>query len=212
MGVNELKKWNYAKLLSRPYNKKREIDRLQSLSQGDYIQFIIRKSEMRLPFHAIILDFEGNPVFMIGIMIDDTLLTFYIEDYEYRNELYQLLLNIFTILQDEVYFTFSDHEKEEIKKIYQYLEYQGEDLSKYISYDKIPIINLQLSKFESVLEALYSCHPEMKITGDALFRNMRLVNQLFYAKKFNEIVLHNHNCLENESIILKKRWLKLYTV
>jgi len=32
------------------------------------------------------------------------------------------------------------------------------------------LINLQLGKFESLLEALYSIHPEMKITGDALFR------------------------------------------
>lgn len=111
-----------------------------------------------------------------------------------------------------VFFSFSDHEKEEIGKICQYLECQDIDLTEYIQADQIPIINLQLSKFESLLEALYSIHPEMKITGDALFRNTRLVNQLFYAQKYGEIVTHNQNCLVNENIIFKKRWLRLYTV
>jgi len=42
--------------------------------------------------------------------------------------------------------------------------------------------------------------------------NNRLVDQLFYAHKYDEIVVHNQNCLLNESFILLKRWLKLYTV
>ena len=85
-------------------------------------------------------------------------------------------------------------------------------MMEYKEVDMIPIINLQLGKFESLLEALYFINPEMKITGDTLFRNNRLVDQLFYAKKYEEIVVHNQNCLINESIIFKRRWLKLYTV
>jgi len=86
------------------------------------------------------------------------------------------------------------------------------DLSTYRKIDQIPIINLQLGKFESLIEILYSISPEIKISGDALFRNHRLVDQLFYAHKYEEIVVHNQNCLVNEAIILLKRWLKLYTV
>ena len=39
------------------------------------------------------------------------------------------------------------------------------------------------------------------MTGDALFRNNKLVDKLFAAHKFNEIILHNQNCLINEYII-----------
>ena len=141
-------------------------------------------------------------------MVHTTLFTFYIKDFEHRSKLYLLLVEILTSIRDVTYFAFSDHEKQEIKKMYQYLECQGINLSQFISPEKIPIINLQLDKFES----LHSVQPDMKITGDVLFRNSKMVNQLFYAKKFNEIILHNRNCLLNEGIILQKRWLKLYTI
>jgi len=121
-------------------------------------------------------------------------------------------MKILSIFKNFLFFAFSTHEKEEIKKIYQYLEYQGVDISSCIEVGKIPIINLQLGKFESMLEALYSIHPDIRISGDTLFRNNRLVNQLFYAHKYEEIVVHNQNCLVNESIIFRKRWLKLYMV
>jgi hypothetical protein len=212
MGVNDLKKWNYAQLLTRPSDSTTMVNILENISREEHIRYIKKKVKISLPSRAVVLDFEGNPVFLLGIMLENILYSFYIEDYEYRNELYLFLMDMIDSLEKVVYFTFSSHEKEEIKRIYQYLGCQGKDLSKYITVDKIPIINLQLSKFESLLEALYSISPDMKITGDALFRNSRLVDQLFYAKKYNEIVTHNHNCLQNECNILQKRWLKLYTV
>jgi len=49
----------------------------------------------------------------------------------------------------------------------------------------------------------------MKITGDALFRNNRLVDQLFYAHKYEEIVVHNQNCLVNERSTITDLKLKL---
>jgi len=212
MGVNELKKWNYAHLLHKPCTEYDWITILKSLPRAETIHMKIHHSDLTIPPRAIILDFEGNPVFMVGIMINNTLLSFYIKGNEHKDEFYCFILQMLTSLKGAVYFTFSPHEEQEIKKMYQYLTYQGRTLSCYCTLEAIPIINMQLSKFESVLEALYSCHPQMKITGDALFRNTRLVDQLFYAKKYNEVINHNYNCLENESIILNKRWLKLYTI
>ena len=212
MEVNELKKWNYAYVINREFDHDMLIKELENIPRGDYIKLVKKMVATPISHHAAILDFEGNPVFMVGLMIYNTLFSFYIEDYDYKVELYLLLMRILSAFENLVYFSFSDHEKEEIKKIYQYLECQGIDLSIYIEVDQIPIINLQLGKFESLLEALYSINPEMKISGDALFRNIRLVDQLFYAQKYGEIVVHNQNCLVNESIILLKRWLKLFTV
>ena len=213
MGVNELQKLNCAAILNnKSFDYDNVIDRLESISKREDIYTTKTVVETSLPSRAIILDFEGSPMFLIGIMVHTTLFTFYIKDFEHRSKLYFLLVEILTSIRDVTYFAFSDHEKQEIKKMYQYLECQGINLSQFISPEKIPIINLQLDKFESLLEALHSVQPDMKITGDVLFRNSKMVNQLFYAKKFNEIILHNRNCLLNEGIILQKRWLKLYTI
>ena len=213
MGVNELQKLNCATVLNNKSSDHiRAIDYLESISKKEDVYTTKNITEASLPSRAILLDFEGSPVFLIGIMVHNTLFTFYIKDYEHRTTLYLMILKILSGVKNSIYFAFSDHEKEEIKKIYQYLGCQGIDLMKFIPPENIPIINLQLSTFESLIEALHSVQPDMKITGDVLFRNSKMVNQLFYAKKFNEIILHNRNCLLNESIILKKRWLKLYTV
>lgn len=212
MGMNELKKWNYAYQITRDFNYGEVIKELESIERGEHVNLAVKTTSTPIIHQATILDFEGNPVFMVGLMIFDTLFSFYIEDYEYKTELYVLLMKILSSFEDLAFFTFSDHEKVEIRKIAQYLECQGIDIMEYVEIDTIPIIKLQLGKFESLLEALYSINPRMKISGDALFRNNRLVDQLFYAQKYEEIVVHNQNCLVNESIIFKKRWLKLYTV
>ena len=213
MGVNDLKKWNHAKTLNEKIHDRTDtISRIESIPLKQGIHTNKAVADIPLPCHAAILDFEGNPVFMVGLMIGSTFLTYYIEDYKYRAELYLLLLTIISNSKEIIYFTFSDHERRELTKIYQYLACQGIELQEYSTIDAIPLINLQLTKFESILEALYSIQPEMKITGDALFRNTRMVDQLFYAKKYDEIINHNQNCLRNESIILQKRWLKLYTI
>ncbi|MFX1344148.1 MAG: hypothetical protein ACFFBC_00105 [Promethearchaeota archaeon] len=210
--MNELKKWNYAYTITRTFDYEKIIKELKSIDRGDHVKLVLKSLSTPIIHQAAILDFEGNPVFMVGLMVFDTLFSFYIEDYEYKVELYLLLMKILSSFECLVFFTFSDHEKIEIKKIYHYLECQDIELSKYTHIEEIPIINLQLGVFESLLEALYSINPEMKITGDALFRNNRLVDQLFYACKYGEIVVHNQNCLVNESIIFKRRWLMLYTI
>ena len=208
-----MKKWNHAQMISgNTSNRTDYISRIESIPLKKSIHTNKTVADTPLPCHAAILDFEGNPVFMIGLMISNVCVTYYIEDYKYRTELYLLLLTIISTSKDILYFTFSDHERQELTKIYQYVACQGIDLQLYTTIDAIPLINLQLTKFESLLEALYSIQPEMKITGDALFRNTRMVDQLFYAKKYDEIIRHNQNCLRNESMILQKRWLKLYTV
>jgi len=212
MEMNELKKWNYAYTITRDFDYERIITDLKSIERGDHVKLMIKTLSTPIIHQAAILDFEGNPVFMVGLRIYDTLFSFYIEEYEHKTELYMLLMKILSSFEGLVFFTFSDHERVEIKKIYQYLACQDIDLSEYIHIEEIPLINLQLGPFESLLEALYSINTEMKITGDALFRNNRLVDQLFYAHKYEEIVVHNHNCLVNESIIFAKRWLRLYTV
>jgi hypothetical protein len=213
MGVNDLKKWNHAKMLNgTSHNPTDTISRIESIPLKKSIHVSKTDADTPLPCHAAILDFEGNPVFMVGLMIGSTCFTYYIEHYKFRRELYLLLLTIISTSKEIIYFTFSDHEHQELTKIHQYLECQGIDLQEYNTIDSIPLINLQLTKFESIIEALYSIQPEMKITGDALFRNTRMVDQLFYAKKYEEIIRHNQNCLRNESIILQKRWLKLYNV
>lgn len=185
---------------------------MEKIPRSNHVKLI--KKTILEPFtqHAAIIDFEGNPVFLVGIMIYDTLLSYYIEDYDHKIDLYLVLLNTLKVASGFVFFSFSTHEREEIQKIYRYLELQGIDLSEYRCIKQIPLINLQNGRYESLLEALYSINPTMKITGDALFRDTRLVNQLFYARKYQEIVPHNQNCLENEGIIFQKRWLKLYTI
>ncbi|MFX1532487.1 MAG: hypothetical protein ACFFBC_15325 [Promethearchaeota archaeon] len=75
-----------------------------------------------ISYYVAILDFEGNPVFMVEIIVYNTLFSFYIEDYEYKVDLYLFLMRIFSTFKNIVYFTFNNHEKEEIKKISQYLE------------------------------------------------------------------------------------------
>ena len=210
--VNDLKKWNYAYTITGDFDYETVIEELKTIARGEHVNLVVKVLSTPIIHQAAILDFEGNPVFMVGLMVFDALFSFYIEDYEHKTELYLLLMKILSSFDGLVFFSFSYHEKEEIQKVYQYLEYQGVDLSAYRELDQIPIINLQLSKFESLLEALYSIHPKMKISGDSLFRNNRLVNQLFYARKYEEIVVHNQNCLVNESIIFKKRWLKLFTI
>jgi len=99
--------------------------------------------------------------------------------------------------------------------MYQYLQVQGEDISKFSFITTFPIINIQKSesKYESLTEAFYSIHPHSaKMTGDALFRNNKLIDKLFAAQKFNEIILHNQNCLVNEYLIFLVRWYKNYRI
>ncbi len=84
---------------------------------------------------------------------------------------------------------------------------KGFDLNKYHYLETLSVINLQKEKFESIAEAMFLSGSQNEFTGDLLFRNIKLINKLFITKKFDEIISHNHTCLLNESVILK-RWVK----
>lgn len=153
-----------------------------------------------------IIDFEGNPTFLCGLFLHDTLFTFYIENKTHLDTLYLTILEILRQTQELTLFSFSNHEKEEILRIYRYLEVQGYDLKDYKLIEDLPIINLQKEPYESLAEVIYFLHPKsIRTTGDSLFRNTKLVDKLYSIHKFEDIVAHNHNCLLNEGTIFLKR-------
>jgi len=219
-----MQKYNTAYQIEGHYDLSALIHRLEGLVKNTPIKFVKKRfsSETNnffntLPhnFKIAIIDFEGNPIFLCGLLIRDILLTFYIENYSHKNKLYKLILKILKIAGELTFFAFSDHERIELLKIYHYLKIQGEDVSDFSFIEKFPIINLQKdgSPYESLTEAIYSIHPHsLRSTGDALFRNSRIVDKLFRAHKFNEIILHNINCLLNEANLFLKRWYKNYKI
>ena len=112
-------------------------------------------------------------------MIYDTILTFYIETLFFRDELYLLILKIMNLTKNFHFFAFSDDERYELLKIYQYLRVQGHDMSIYRFIETVPLINLQNTKFESLTEAIYSINLNENSsisTRDALFRNSKQSN------------------------------------
>ena len=127
-----------------------------------------------------------------------------------------MYLTIFKILKvacDLSFFSFSDHERIELLNLYRYLQVQEIDLSTFEFFTTFPIVNLQKnnSKFESLQEAIYSLNSKAAaFTGDALFRNNKLVNTLFTYRKFEEVISHNINCLLNGALLFLKRWYKNY--
>lgn len=219
-----MQKYNTAYQIEGSYDFSALIHRLEGLVKNTPIKFAKKRfsSETNnffntLPhnFKIAIIDFEGNPIFLCGLLIQDILLAFYIEDYSHKNELYKLILKILKIAGELTFFAFSNHERIELLKIYHYLKIQGEDVSEFSFIERFPIINLQKdgSPYESLTEAIYSLHPlSLRSTGDALFRNSRMVDKLFRAHKFNEIILHNRNCLQNEAVLFLKRWYKNYKI
>lgn len=219
-----MQKYNTAYQIEGSYDFSALIHRLEDLIRDTPLKFAKKRYSSKtnnffttLPSHfkIAIIDFEGNPIFLCGLLIRDILLTFYIEDYSHKNELYKLILKILKIAGELTFFAFSDHERIELIKTYQYLKIQGEDVSEFSFIEKFPIINLQKdgSPYESLTETIYSLHPHsLRSTGDALFRNSRMVDKLFRAHKFNEIILHNRNCLQNEAILFLKRWYKNYKI
>ena len=82
------------------------------------------KLELSLPenLKGAIIDFEGHPIFLVGIMITDKILTFYIKNYAHIERFYFLILKVMKVLKELFLFSFSDYEKEELLKIYTYLE------------------------------------------------------------------------------------------
>ncbi|MFX1525480.1 MAG: hypothetical protein ACFFCC_18380 [Promethearchaeota archaeon] len=145
----------------------------------------------------------------MGLMIHNTILSYYIEDYQYNNELHLVILKAFSVICGMAIFCFSVYERQELLRIFTSLTEQGYDLSQYEFITSVPIINLQKNNFESVAEAVFSTNPEVRIVGDPFFRNIKIIDKLFTTGRIKEIGIHNCTCLLNESIILQ-RWMKNY--
>ena len=217
-----MQKWNIAHWIYGHYDFSPLIRDLENIKRDTNVK-IIKKviSGKEFPmFHPLpntykmaIIDFEGDPIFLCGILIQDIIFTYYRESPSFKNELYLVIIRALKIARKLTFFAFSDHERTELLKMYQYLQKQGYDVSEFEFIKKFPIINLQRveSKYESLTEAIYSINPNSAIlTGDSLFRNNRLVNDLFHTQKFEEVISHNRNCLLNESMLFQKRWYKNY--
>ena len=189
MEVNEMQKMNIANQIKTKNHS--DIDSvikiLENLEKSFNIKFEkeLKQNPLEEEYQICIIDFEGNPIFLFGIMIGKFILTYYIEDYQYRNELYIIIFEILKQSRIFPFFAFSDYERIKLLNIYRYLQVQGYDTSKYNFIEKFPIINLQKSDYESLAEAIYSLNiNSSKTTGDSLFRNSKLVIKLFAAKKY----------------------------
>jgi len=218
MEVNDLQKWNIAKKICGNYNFEALITQLKNIHRPSDVKLISITHDFQtkdtykpVPYQVVIVDFEGSPVILMGLMINDTILTYYIENYQYLNDFYMVILEVFSIARDLTFFCFSAYEQQEILRISTALSEQGYNLSRYNFIRLFPIINLQKEKFESITEAVFSTNSNIKFTGDPLFRNIKLISKLFFTKRFEEIISHNRTCLLNESLILL-RWLKYYKI
>jgi len=224
LNFDELKYYTIASQLFSDFNSDEIIKKLEKLVEEPTVYLVkekikqkTSKLEISLPnnLKGAIIDFEGHPVFLVGIMITDKILTFYIKNYTHIERFYFLLLKIMSVLKGLFLFSFSDFEKEGLLKIYLYLETQGYDLSEYEFIKGLSIVNLQENKYEALTEAVYSINPAdspIISTGDILFRNLKLIPKLFSAEKLKILIEHNRNCLTNETLILLKRWLKYYQI
>ncbi len=216
MEVNEMQKWNLANRIKEEYDHVSIIKSLEELERSPRVKFV-KKNLKKLKssaFKIAIIDFEGSPVFLCGIMIGDILLTFYIENYLHRDELYLVIFEALKRAKILSFFAFSDYERAELLSMYRFLRVQGYNVSTYVFIKKLPIVNLQNTAFESLAEAIYSISLNSKTitTGDSLFRNSKIVSKLFATNKFPEIISHNRNCLINENILFRKRWYKNYKI
>ena len=216
--INDLQKWNIAKEICTNYDANELIAKLSNIPRPEQVKFNSKKIDFQandiytsIPYRLVLIDLEGSPVILIGLMIHDSILTYYIEDYQYLNEFYIVILEIMFIARDVTFFCFSSYEQQELLRIYTFLSEQGFNLSKYEFIKNLSLINLQKDKFDSITEAVFSTNPNVSFTGDPLFRNIKIIDKLFMTKHLDEIITHNRTCLLNESIILQ-RWVKHYNI
>jgi hypothetical protein len=170
MEVNEMQKWNIVHRIYGHYDFSPIIRNLENIKKYDNIKTIkklISRKEFPIyqpsviNYKIAIIDFEGLPVFMCGIMIQNIIITYYIEHIAHKNELYLTIFRALKIMRDLTFFAFSDHERFELLNRYRYLQVQGYDVSEFRFIEKFPIINLQKieSRYESLQEAIYSISP-----------------------------------------------------
>jgi hypothetical protein len=218
MEINDLQKYNLAQEMATSYDADELIRTLNTIPKPLGVKLICKKIEFQtnepyspIPHKVALIDFEGSPAILMGILIHDTILTYYIEDYRHLNEFHLTLLKIFSVIRDLTIFEFSSYEHQELIRIHTSLSEQGYNLSDYEFIKTLPIINLQKDKFESVAEAVFSTNPKIRFTGDPLFRNIKVIDKLFLTGRIDEIITHNRTCLLNERIILE-RWVRHYNI
>ena len=217
MEINNIQKWLIAEKITKKHDFTPMINRLKNISYNDKIKAgittissINTNDYHPIPYQVVIIDFEGSPVIFLGVMIFDTLFTYYIESYEYIDMFHLFVLEFLYQTHELTFFSFSEYEQKEILNMSNKLIEKGYNLKEYQYLGDLLVVNIQKEKFESLNEALLSSG-NFFFTGDPLFRNIKLINKLFTTKKFNEIISHNHSCLLNESIILE-RWVKNYNL
>jgi len=220
MEVNELQKYLLANRIQSSFNSVSLIKKLENLELPSNVKCIKKEVAEKDHFKIVpenykigIIDFEGSPVFLCGILIHSSILVYYIEKLVDKIDLYLTIFKILKVTYDLIFFSFSDHERIELLNLYRYLRVQEIDVSEFEFIITFPIVNLQKnnSKFESLQEAIYSLNSKAAaFTGDALFRNNKLVNTLFTYRKFEEVISHNINCLLNGALLFLKRWYKNY--
>jgi hypothetical protein len=220
--LNTLQKWNIANRLASKFNYRNILFELKSKLSGLKIEInerIIDKLGCNNPSFSLgmtriaFIDFEGNPVFLCGILMYDTILTFYIKEKHRQNDFFLAILKVLVKTKDMAFFCFSEYERVVISNIFRTLQANGYNLSSYNCIESIPLINLQIYKFESLTEAIYSINFDSSVfTGDSLFRDKKIIDKLLLTRKFKDIVVHNQNCLQNACTIFLKRWLRDFTL
>lgn len=215
MEVNKLQKWLIAEKITEKNDLTPLVNRLKNISHDEKIKTRVKtitptntNGYSPTPYQVAIIDFEGSPVIFLGILIHDTLFTFYVENHEDLDIFHLFIVEVLHEIHQLTFFSFSNYEQKEILSISSTFIEKGYDLKKFEYLENLTVVNLQKEKFESLTEALLSSG-NFTFTGDPLFRNIKLVNKLFITKKFDDIVSHNHMCLLNESVILE-RWVKMY--
>lgn len=223
--MEELEKMNlYFDLLIKVGDFKKIIKKLDRFNPREDIKVVKDKFRnikqdhfIPIPYNlrAVILDFEGKPPFLLGLMIADRIFVFYINSRDNENKFYLCVLKILKLLKKVVFFSFSNYEENSIANIFNKLKGENFNLSKYKDVKSTRIYNVQERPFESLVAALIKIG--FKSSNDPLARNLGLIEYLYglYEKQgfiddiyINLIIEHNKFCLLNTVLILVRRFLK----
>ena len=223
--MEELEKMNlYQDLIWNPSEIEAIISELKSVKLQPNVRsqnrkLIIDKRSRFIPIpsnlRAVALDFEGDPPFLMGLMIHDELFFYYITNKSFQRYFYLNVFTILRVLKRMIFFSFSNFEKKIIDFMYRELTLKGYKLSDLNFIKNLKIYNIQESSYESLTAAL--CKLNFLKTGDPLSRKSELINNLFELLKkdhsisdfyFDIILEHNYYCLINMVLILVYRFLE----
>ncbi len=205
---------NYSAVVCKILDQKHDPEvfvRLKEIRARDVFPF----KEMPKDVSACIIDLEGN-IFLMGVYLGNSIITIYVEDLDKkRAELYFAIFKTLKILRDEQIqcFAFSNYEDSQLARTYEYLMANNTEKSVLKNYKFIQshfIVNLQEYDMETMAEAIFKLG--YASTHDPLFRHNKIVERLYENGEFDSIIKHNENCLLNEALIFRDRWLKQYSL